>query len=163
MFRQTEVHYHHFDTPRKARVKGALAYAQYRKQRYGIDFSYHDIFEACQVSRSRGYEIIKSSSDRTFHNEFEETRGRKKLLTDEDIDKLKKLICYFQRLELTNKSVVRQFGELLERDIGGNALLASSRISVSEANDVIGVFLVLPKSNLRMWGRIPGFVPGVWD
>lgn len=27
----------------------------------------------------------------SFHNEFEETRGRKKLLTDEDIDRLKKL------------------------------------------------------------------------
>ncbi|KAL7789686.1 hypothetical protein V8C43DRAFT_286125 [Trichoderma afarasin] len=92
MARQTEVTYHHIDTPRKARVKGAVAYAQLQKQRYGIDFSYQDIFQICQVSKTRGYEILKSSSDRTFHNEFEETRGRKKLLTDEDIDKLKKLI-----------------------------------------------------------------------
>ncbi|KAL6696891.1 hypothetical protein J3F84DRAFT_347905 [Trichoderma pleuroticola] len=92
MARQTEVHYHHLDTPTKARVKGAVAFAQLQKQRYGHDFSYQDIFRCCQVSKSRGYKILKSSSDRTFHNEFEETRGWKKLLTDEDLDKLRKLI-----------------------------------------------------------------------
>ncbi|KAL6806435.1 hypothetical protein GGI42DRAFT_282163 [Trichoderma sp. SZMC 28013] len=92
MARQTEAHRHHLDTPTKARVKGAVAFAQFQKQRYGHDFSYQDIFRSFQVSKSRGYEILKSSSDRTFHNEFEETRGRKKLLTDEDIEKLKKLI-----------------------------------------------------------------------
>lgn len=91
MARQTEIHYYHHDTPKKARVKGAVAFAQQQKQRFGHDFSYQDIFQACQVSKTRGYEIVKSF-DRKFHNACEETRGRKKILTNEDLDKLENLL-----------------------------------------------------------------------
>lgn len=91
MARQAEVHFYHHDTPKKARVKGAVAFAQQQKERYGRDFSYNEIFRACQVSKTRGYEIIKSF-DRKFHNACKETRGRKKLLTDEDLDKIERLL-----------------------------------------------------------------------
>lgn len=91
MARQAGVHFYHHDTPKKARVKGAVAFAQRQKERYGQDFSYNEIFETCQVSRTRGFEIVKSF-DRTFHNACEETRGRKKILTDIDLDKIEKLL-----------------------------------------------------------------------
>ncbi|KAH0492913.1 hypothetical protein TgHK011_007840 [Trichoderma gracile] len=87
MARQAEVHHYHHDTPRKARVKGAVAFAQLQQRQYGHTFRYTDIFKACNVSKTRGYEIVKSF-DRTFHNACEETRGRKKILTDEDLDKI---------------------------------------------------------------------------
>ncbi|KAG5742544.1 hypothetical protein H9Q73_014460, partial [Fusarium xylarioides] len=36
-------------------------------------------------------EILRSDSDRTFHSTFNETRGRRKLLSEDDKDKLEKL------------------------------------------------------------------------
>lgn len=104
MGRQTEV-YHHFDTPKKARVKGAVAYARMQKERYGHDFCYNDIFRICGVSRTRGYEIIKSPEDRTFHNTCEETRGRKTALSADDLDKIESTLrpegCEARRLPYT--------------------------------------------------------------
>lgn len=78
MARQAEIHH---DTPQKARVKGAVAFAQMQKEGYGHSFSYNEIFRACQV------EIVKS-----FHNECKETRGRKKMLTDKDVNQLEALL-----------------------------------------------------------------------
>lgn len=91
MARQADVHFYHHDTLKKARVKGAVAFAQQQKERYSRNFSYNEIFRACQVSKTRGYKIVKSF-DRKFHNEFEKTRGRKKILTPEDLDKIEKLL-----------------------------------------------------------------------
>ncbi|KAL7940339.1 hypothetical protein V8C42DRAFT_356317 [Trichoderma barbatum] len=72
MARQAEVHFYHHDTPKKARVKGAVAFAQRQKERYSHSFSYNEIFQSCQVSKTRGYEI--------------------KILTQEDLDKIEKLL-----------------------------------------------------------------------
>ncbi|KAL7961126.1 hypothetical protein V8C34DRAFT_312214 [Trichoderma compactum] len=67
MARQTEVYYYHYDTPKRARVKGAIAYAQRIQNLHGIPINYQDIFQTCQVSKTRGYIILKEVN-RTFHN-----------------------------------------------------------------------------------------------
>jgi nitrogenase molybdenum-iron protein alpha/beta subunit len=83
----------HADTPTKARVKGALAMARFQKEHYGTPFFHRDICGAIGVNKRRGYRILKDV-DRRFHNNplTEETRGRKKILSEDDIDKIEKLI-----------------------------------------------------------------------
>ncbi|KAL6818204.1 hypothetical protein GGI42DRAFT_338023 [Trichoderma sp. SZMC 28013] len=65
--RQTEVHYYHHNTPKRAQVKSAITYAQQIQDLHRIKINYQDIFRTCQVSKTRSYKIIKSV-DRTFHN-----------------------------------------------------------------------------------------------
>lgn len=111
MARQTDVHYYHHDTPKRARVKGAVAYAQRIQDVHGIPINYRDIFRTCQVSKTRGYQILKEV-DRTFHNACEETRGRKKLLSQEDLDKIEELLWSegFEARRLTYTQLVAAAG-----------------------------------------------------
>ncbi len=81
--------FQHHNTPTKARVKGAVEFAEFQKARYGRPYYKADIFRAMGVSSTRGYAILKGD-DRTHHNNpfADETRGRKKKLSDDDVDKL---------------------------------------------------------------------------
>jgi hypothetical protein len=82
----------HADTPTKARVKGALAMARFQKEHYGTPFFHRDIFRAIGVNERRGYRILKDV-DRRFHNNLtDETRRCKKILSEDDIDKIEKPI-----------------------------------------------------------------------
>lgn len=85
--------YKHHQTPTKARVHGAYEFARLQKLHYGRPFYKNDIFRATGVSRSAGYKILRDYP-RSFHNNpfVDETRGRKKKLDDEDLDKIEKLI-----------------------------------------------------------------------
>lgn len=86
------------------------------KERYGRDFSYNEIFRVCQVSKTRGYEIVKSF-DRKFHNACKETRGRKRILTDEDIDTLERLLWSegFEARRLTYSQLLPAAG--IDKDV----------------------------------------------
>jgi len=83
----------HHKTPKKARVQGAYTFALNQQRRYGHNFFKTDIFRSTGVSRTQGYLILKDYP-RTFNNNpfINETRGCKRLLTDEDIDKIEKVI-----------------------------------------------------------------------
>ncbi|KAK4146433.1 uncharacterized protein C8A04DRAFT_25655 [Dichotomopilus funicola] len=85
--------YKHHQTPTKARVHGAYEFARLQKLHYGCPFYKNDIFRATGVSRSSGYKILRDYP-RTFHNNsfVDETRGRKRKLDDEDLNKIEKLI-----------------------------------------------------------------------
>jgi hypothetical protein len=88
-----QLHYHHHDTPKKSRVKGAYIFAEMQRIHYGHQYSKRDIFKAAGVSEGSGYAILQDF-DRRFHNNpfVNETRGRKKLLTDEDLDKVEHML-----------------------------------------------------------------------
>lgn len=80
--------YCHYDTPRKARLKGAADYLKYN----GIPFHHSDLFQYFGVSKTRGWAILQQDSqlfDRRFrHNEgVSETRGRQTLLSAKDLDR----------------------------------------------------------------------------
>jgi len=85
--------YQHHKTPKKARVQGAYNFALFQKRTYGVSFFKEDIFRANGVSHTRGQKILKDHS-RSFHNNLfiNETRGRKKILTEEDVDKMEKTL-----------------------------------------------------------------------
>jgi len=85
--------YSHHKTPKKARVQGAYNFALHQKRVYGVPFFKADIFRANDVSHCRGYKIL-DNYQRTFHNNpfVDETRGRKKIFSDEDVDKMEKVI-----------------------------------------------------------------------
>ncbi len=83
----------HHKTPTKSRVQGAVQHSEYLKARYGQTYTKADIFRSLGVSSTRGWAIIRDY-ERTFHNNpfTDETRGRKKKLSDEDIDTLERFL-----------------------------------------------------------------------
>jgi hypothetical protein len=44
--------YKHHDTPTKSRLQGALAFARFQKQHYGLHYFNNDVFRAAGVSKS---------------------------------------------------------------------------------------------------------------
>ena len=83
----------HHRTPKKAKVQGMYEFALVQQRRYGTPFFKSDIFRIAGVSQTRGNKILKDYP-RTFHNNpfVDETRGRKRILTEEDVDKMEKVI-----------------------------------------------------------------------
>ncbi len=73
--------------------KAAVQHSEYLKARYGQTYTKADIFRSLGVSSTRGWAIIRDY-ERTFHNNpfTDETRGRKKKLSDEDIDTLERFL-----------------------------------------------------------------------
>lgn len=76
----------HLDTPKKARIRYTLLHLH--EDEYKTD-----IFREFNISRSTGYRIPKEPEERqcrTFHNikGCQETRGRPKKLSDDDVQKL---------------------------------------------------------------------------
>lgn len=76
----------HLDTPKKARIRYTLLHLH--EDEYKTD-----IFREFNISRSTGYRILKEPEERQcriFHNikGCQETRGRPKKLSDDDVQKL---------------------------------------------------------------------------
>lgn len=76
----------HLDTPEKARIRASLLY------RHDDEYK-TDIFREFNISRSTGHRILREPEERqcrTFHNikGCQETRGRPKKLSDDDVQKL---------------------------------------------------------------------------
>jgi NH3-dependent NAD+ synthetase len=77
-----------FNTPKKARIKGAVDFYDYM----GIPYYKIDVFRYNSISRQRGYEILAEDNwlaDRTHHNlELnEEQRGRPSILSTKDLER----------------------------------------------------------------------------
>ena len=83
----------HHKTPKKAKVQGMYQFALAQQDRFGTPFFKSDIFRIAGVSKTRGNAILKDYP-RTFKNNpfVDETRGRKRILTEEDVDKMEKVI-----------------------------------------------------------------------
>jgi hypothetical protein len=77
-----------FDTPKKARIKGA---ADFNDAHY-IPYSYNDLFKFYGALKQRGWEILKQDNelfDCRFNNNegVTETRGAPRILSPKDIDR----------------------------------------------------------------------------
>ncbi|EFQ26094.1 HMG box protein, partial [Colletotrichum graminicola M1.001] len=77
-----------FDTPKKARLRGAHEFLEAK----GIDYKKKDLFAFFEVSERRGRAILadREGSDRTHHNN-QEKRGRKRLIQDANLDTVESL------------------------------------------------------------------------
>ena len=77
-----------FDTPKKARIKGAAEFMDAK----GIPYLHTELFNFYNVSKQQGWAILKEHAtehDRTHHNDptTEERRGRKLKLSQKDLEK----------------------------------------------------------------------------
>ena len=90
-----EVKYKHLDTPRKARVQGAIEFLKAKE----IDVKKEDVFEYFEISRASGHRLIQSgASSRRRHNQnIIETRGRKLKVSGEQVTEADKIL---QEIEL---------------------------------------------------------------
>jgi hypothetical protein len=82
-----------FDTPKKARMKGAADYLDH----LGIKFNHNDLFRYHGVSKEQGWAILKQDReqyDRTFaHNPLvTETRGRPPAVSNEEIHRIDRFL-----------------------------------------------------------------------
>jgi hypothetical protein len=80
----------HLDTPEKARIREALFHRRQDEPKTAI-------FREFNISPNTGYRILREPPERqcrTFHNikGCQETRGRKKKLSDDDVQKLVQFI-----------------------------------------------------------------------
>jgi len=95
----------HYTTPQKAITKGIVWWESLKPIEQRIPKT--EIFKALNISRKRGYEIIKESTDsedsnedipsastsvRTFHNQGKETRGQKPLIPEHLAQKIEDII-----------------------------------------------------------------------
>jgi hypothetical protein len=75
-----------YDTPKKARIKGAADYMKYKK----IPFSHIDLFRFYGVGKTQGWSILQQDSeqfDRRHHSNevVQEKRGRPLALSPKDL------------------------------------------------------------------------------
>lgn len=78
------------DTPKKNRLIGAVQFADSLPQRHFRS----DIFRKFDFKKSAGWRALREAhpDHRSFNNAFEETRGRPKALSDDDLAVLEKFI-----------------------------------------------------------------------
>lgn len=82
-----------FDTPKKARLKGAADYLDY----LGVPYLHSDLFKYHGVSKHQGWEILKTDNelfDRTHHNNpvVPEKRGRPPVLSAKDFERVDRFL-----------------------------------------------------------------------
>ena len=84
--------YYQYETPQKAQVTALVAWED--KKPFKERATRKDIFDHCEVSERQGYDILQKGTLRRLHNDpgKVETRGSKRILANEDIDRLEKLI-----------------------------------------------------------------------
>ncbi|KAF1957793.1 hypothetical protein CC80DRAFT_534322 [Byssothecium circinans] len=110
-----------YDTPRKARIKGAIDFCDWRR----LPYYKTDVFRFNGVLRQRGYEIISQDNpeaDRTHHNSkiSPEKRGRPPLLSSKDIERCDR---FLQDLGWDARVLTwDQLAEELDFDVAGNTL-----------------------------------------
>ena len=86
----------HLDTPRRARIQGAVEFLRAK----GIHVKNDEIFEFFRVPPTTGYRILRSAS-RTRHNQdLIETRGRKSKVSGAQMAEADKIL---QEIELQLK------------------------------------------------------------
>jgi hypothetical protein len=100
-------HYAQYETPQKSDVQSIVCWEDSKPQEERA--TRQEIFDHCEVSRTRGFEMIKGmykktgdvdtldlqgTSARRHHNDptVKENRGRKAMISEEDIKRLEKII-----------------------------------------------------------------------
>ena len=76
--------YQHPDTPKRARV---LALIDSNKNAIVPRFKL-TLFKEAGVSKSAGYRILKSGDPRTYYNQGHEMRGRPRIITPNQVNKM---------------------------------------------------------------------------
>jgi hypothetical protein len=98
----------HYSTPEKARLRAA--YRERKQYNFtGTNHSNNSLFRRLGIAKSSAYRILASESlnpsDRTFHNDpaVKETRGRPKLITDQDLSRMEAILesCDVQGRSMT--------------------------------------------------------------
>ena len=82
--------YTHHDTPKKAQLRGTISFLESERIPY---FKSH-VFRHFDIPRRSGYRVLAEENARRHHNDpdVEEKRGRKLLLSSEDVQAMEKLI-----------------------------------------------------------------------
>lgn len=78
-------------TPKKAKIQGVCDFLDHK----AIPYSHNDVFKWAGVSKTTGWRILKEDrrlNARTFHSNFQETRGRKLKLSDDDVRVMERFI-----------------------------------------------------------------------
>ncbi|EDU42948.1 HMG box protein [Pyrenophora tritici-repentis] len=110
-----------FDTPKKARIKGAAEFMDAK----GIPYLHTDLFAFNHVSKQQGWAILKEKGvehDRTHHNDptTEEKRGRKPKLSQKDLERCDR---FLQDVGWDGRVLTwPQLAEELQLDVSGNTL-----------------------------------------
>ncbi len=80
----------HHPTPTKARLKGAIEFCEAQ----GLEYRKEDVFNTFEVPRRTGYRLLKETSTRRLQNnpELAETRGRKSVVTQDQIREMEKIL-----------------------------------------------------------------------
>ncbi|KAL8351748.1 hypothetical protein RB601_002184 [Gaeumannomyces tritici] len=81
----------HHSTPKKIRVQGICDYLDAK----GTTYSHNDVFRFVGVSKTVGWEILaqdRNLDPRTFYLTYKEIRGRKRLFSETDIQKMEQAI-----------------------------------------------------------------------
>src|SRR5262245_53791710 len=81
----------HFDTPKKYKIKGAIAWAEHQAEVSGVPFHYHDIASFFGIYRNSVTKLKNTSLDRTFHSDYLETRGQKRKLSHSNYSQIVQL------------------------------------------------------------------------
>uniref|UniRef100_A0A8H7N5Q7 Tc1-like transposase DDE domain-containing protein n=1 Tax=Bionectria ochroleuca TaxID=29856 RepID=A0A8H7N5Q7_BIOOC len=110
----------HHDTPKRARFKGTAEYLEAKN----IPYFKTDLCSHFEIPRRTGYRILESVSTRTRHNNpgLPETRGRKRKLSEADLDRLEDFCDEeeFEATSITWEGVAIEAG--LEADVCGRTL-----------------------------------------
>jgi hypothetical protein len=80
-----------YDTPTKARVRGAVEFLEAK----GIPHFKQEVFDFFGVSKARGWAILDNTSDRRHHNDPEvkrDHRGRPKALSAKEIHQVDRFL-----------------------------------------------------------------------
>ena len=95
-----EIKRKHFDTPKRARVQGAIEFLRAKE----IDVKNEEVFDFFNVSPASGYRLIRfEASSRTRHNQdLNETRDRKLKVSEAQVAEADKILQEIE-LELEGK------------------------------------------------------------
>lgn len=80
--------YKHGDTPKKAMVRGTISYLESQ----GLPVNKSAIFRHFDLSRSQGYAALSVPASKRNDPEWEETRGRPLKISEEDQQKMEKIL-----------------------------------------------------------------------
>ncbi|KAK4464679.1 hypothetical protein QBC42DRAFT_344554 [Cladorrhinum samala] len=85
----------HHMTPKKAGIQRTCDFLDGNRDRIPFNISKNDVFRFNGVSKAMGWKILSQPREidgRTFYTAHNETRGRKKLITKEDLAKIERFI-----------------------------------------------------------------------
>ncbi|KAF1939052.1 hypothetical protein EJ02DRAFT_382546 [Clathrospora elynae] len=112
---------HAFDTPRKARIKGAADFMNHK----GLPYFHTELFRFNGVSKTRGWAILSQDNelfDRQHHNNegVSKQRGRPSVLSPKDLERCDR---FLQDFGWSARSLTwAQLAEELDLDVSGQTL-----------------------------------------